>query len=209
MRSTIEDLAWNRALQEAFDMGLEETPAMKVFTPKNRNLQILEEYPIGEDLGEEYCRGWYNNPYKPDRGSFMDHTQIERIADEVGYKRRLKMKEIITNLRDGADLGITGEGRWPSVGVNNPSVAQYGERVADSLQSGILQGYIYGPIKEEDLPWFEVKVAPMTVRLKPNGTARIIIDLGWPRGRLFVLGNGVPISPTQAWKAGWSLRKSP
>ena len=35
----------------------------------------------------------------------------------------------------------------------------------------------------------------MTVRLKPNGTARIIIDLGWPRGKLFILGNSVPISP--------------
>ena len=109
--STMENLTWKRALQEAFDMGLEETPAIKIFTPKNRNLKILEEYPAGEDPWEEYWRVWFNNPYKPNRGSFMDHTQIEKISDEVGYNRRLKMKEIIANLRDGADLAITGEGR--------------------------------------------------------------------------------------------------
>ena len=30
---------------------------------------------------------------------------------------------------------------------------------------------------------------------RPNGVARIIIDLGWPRGKIFILGCGMPISP--------------
>ena len=63
----------------------------------------------------------------------MDHTGIERIATEL--ERKLEMAVIITNLRDGAHLGITGEGRWPSCVVNNPSVGMYGAMLANSPQS--------------------------------------------------------------------------
>ena len=51
---------------------------------------------------------------------------------------------------------------------------------------------MYGPLKREELPW-EPKVSPMTVRLKPNGNARIIMDLSAPHGPR--LGDGEACSP--------------
>ena len=68
----------------------------------------------------------------------------------------------------------------------------YGSRVADALQTGIKEGIIYGPMKKEDLPW-DPKVSPMTVQLKPNGSARIIMDLSAPHGP--TLGEGEACSP--------------
>ena len=66
------------------------THQSKNICQKNKNLEILEDYLVGVDLGEEYWRGWINNPYKPEHGSFMVHTKINQIANEVFYKRRLR-----------------------------------------------------------------------------------------------------------------------
>ena len=58
-------------------MDLEDDPPVKKILSKNKNLEILEDYSVGVDLGEEYWRGWINNHYKPERGSFMVHTKGE------------------------------------------------------------------------------------------------------------------------------------
>ena len=188
-----------RALDEASRMRREESPPLKVFKPKNLNIPILERYPTGVDLGENYWSSWRCNPYRAEKGSLMDHTQIARIADEVGYERAAKVEKIISTLRDGADLGIEGEGRWPSEGVNDPSVEVYGARIGDALQTGIDIGYMYGPIHPDEMPLEDIKVSPMTVRLKPNGSGRIIINLSWPRSD-WELGDGWVLSPNQGMK---------
>ena len=84
-------------------------------------------------------------------------------------------------MSSGSDIGVQGEGQWPSVCKNNDSVYEFGDRVADSLETGVKDGILYGPLRREELPW-EPKISPMTVRLKPNGNARIIIDLSHPHG---------------------------
>ena len=53
-------------------------------------------------------------------------------------------------------------------------------RVADALQGWIKDGLCYGPLEEHELPWDDVTVIPITVKLKPNGKARICIDMSAP-----------------------------
>ena len=83
-------------------------------------------------------------------------------------------------LEYGADLGIEGEWRWSLEGPNNESVYDYGSRVADSLQTALQDGIMYGPLRREEMPWEQFKCSPMTVRLKPNGRARTIMDNSYP-----------------------------
>ena len=74
---------------------------------------------------------------------------------------------------------------------------EFGARVADALQTGVKEGIMYGPLKREELPWVP-KVSPMTVRLKPNGNARIIMYLSAPHGPK--LGQGEACSPNEGMK---------
>ena len=53
-------------------------------------------------------------------------------------------------------------------------------RVADALQGWIKDGLCYGPLDEAELPWQDFTVNPITVKLKPNGKARICIDMSAP-----------------------------
>ena len=107
---------------------------------------------------------------------------------------------------------LEGEGRWPSRQANNPSSEGYGETLVDSLQSWFLLGHISGPLtkQEVDALW-EVKIAPMDVRLKANGSARIIIDMSAPRPRVWTaggmsrmarLGDGKALSPNAGMEGG-------
>ena len=171
-------------------MPREVDPAMKTFSPANKNVPRLESYE--EDLGDAYWENWVRNPYREEKGSFIDHDKLREVAEAMDHPEKEKVEEIATMLEHGADLGIKGEGRWPSVGKNNASVYAYGQRVADSLQTGVKDGILYGPLRREELPW-EPKISPMTVRLKPNGSARIIIDLSHPHGPK--LGGGEACSP--------------
>ena len=113
-------------------------------------------------------------------------------AERLEMKEKLKLEEIIKTLENGADLGIEGDGRWPSHGPNNSSALEFGQRLADSLQSAIKADIMWGPLTEEEMPWTQFKVSPMTIRLKPNGAARIIMDLSWPHDG--ELGEGKAIS---------------
>ena len=170
---------------------MEDKPELKKFKPKNDNLPILETY--SEELGNDYWDNWVKTPYEPETArSWIKPEELRHEAERLGMKEKLKLAEIIRNLEEGANLGIEGEGRWASHGPNNPSALEFGARLADSLQTAIKEGFMWGPLTPEEMPWESYKVSPMTVRLKPNGAARIIMNLSWPHdGKL---GDGRPIS---------------
>ena len=162
----------------------EQEPIKKVFKAKNKNVPILKTYPRGQDFGEEYWSKWIRNEYSRTKGSLIDHVKFGRVAQELGYGNIKKIEYIKDFLENGAVLGVESNGRWPSVGKNSPSAYEYGERVADSLQQGIRDGYLFGPFTASECYtlWPQgFKVSPIMVRLKPNGSARIIMDLSHPR----------------------------
>ena len=39
----------------------------------------------------------------------------------------------------------------------------------------IADGIMVGPHDEEEIPWKDITVSPVMVKLKPNGTAHIIV----------------------------------
>ena len=190
---------WEIALEQANLQVLEEAPKLKLFEPKNLNLPILSEY--SDNMGEKYWESWVKMPYAPETAkSWIDPTKLREEAERLGMTEKLKLDEITRTLIAGADLGIEGEGRWASHGPNNPSALEFGARLADSLQSAIKAGIMWGPLTLEEMPWEAFKVSPMTVRLKPNGAARIIMNLSWPHeGKL---GDGIPISVNEGM-ADW------
>ena len=171
---------WEKKMSKATRMPPEKEPDLKVFAPVNPNLEVLGNYE--GDLGDHYWNKWEKNPYRKEKGSFIKHEEVRKVAEEMKFREERKVEEIAVMLEHGANLGIEGEGRWPSQEKNNKSVYLFGERVADALQTGVKDGILYGPLRREELPW-EPKVSPMTVRVKPNGNARIIMDLSAPHGR--------------------------
>ena len=128
----------------------------------------------------------------------VDHNMVRRVAQDLNYKDLTKLDHVCNMLKHGAKLGVEAEGRWPSFEPNSKSIMEYGDRVADSLQTGIIDGYIAGPFTKEEVDkiWPEgYKVSPIMVRLKPTGQARIIMDLSAPHG--VEVGHGEACSPNE------------
>ena len=90
-------------------MPPEKEPRKKVFVPSNSNLEVLESYE--GDLGEDYWNRWEKNPYREEKGSFIKHDEIRKVAKEMKYREVRKVEEIAVMLEHGANLGIEGEGR--------------------------------------------------------------------------------------------------
>jgi hypothetical protein len=160
-------------------------------------LTILEDY--SKVLGNEYWDKWDGNGYRATTGSMIDHVKLVEVAERLELKEKAKVREVAKMLEKGADLGIAGEGRWPSEGENNECVYEYGSTLADSLQSALKDGIMFGPCERHQLPWEVFKCSPMTVRLKPNGAACIIMDLSYPHDMR--LGKGMACSPNVGMEA--------
>ena len=88
----------------------------------------------------------------------INDQKVREVADRLELIEKSKVDNICTMLRDRANIGVEGEGRWPSWGRNNPTVYQFGERVADSLQTAVKDGIMYGPLKRKELPLKDFKV---------------------------------------------------
>jgi hypothetical protein len=161
------------------------------------NLKILEDYP--KVLGKEYWDKWEGNGSRVTTGSMIDREKLVEVAERLEMKKKAKVREVAEMMENGADLGIEGEGRWPSEGDNNESVYEYGSRVADSLQTVLKDGIMFGPYTRDQLPWEIFKCNPMTVRLKPNGAAHIIMDLSYPHD--VRLSQGMACSPNAGMEA--------
>ena len=123
---------------------------------------------------------------------------MAEAAARLGFCEKAKVAETCEMLKEGASIGVSGEGRWASTGPNSSTVYDYGCRVADSLQTAVKDGIMYGPLLKSQIPWTSYKVSPMTVRLKPNGAARIIMNLSFPHDP--ILGSGEACSPNEGMR---------
>ena len=84
-------------------------------------------------------------------------------------------------LRDGADIGCKGSFRCSTSSSNASSAYKSGREMTNAVAGWIADGYAYGPVKEEEVP-AEAKVSGIMVRKKPNGSARVILNLSAPAG---------------------------
>ena len=144
---------WLKEVEEAAGRKREVEPPLKAFRKKCENLPTLESYrEVDLEEDDAFWEKWVKNPLEnTQEGPRLDPQAIREVAEKANYEGAAKVREITSIMEKGAELGIEGEGRWPSEQANNPSTEEYGERLVDSLQSGILLGHISGPLTRQEV----------------------------------------------------------
>ena len=106
---------------------------------------------------------------------------LSRMVDKLGCSDRARVDRVLIYLREGADIGCRGEFRCSTNSRNASSAYESGREVTDAIAGWIADKYAYGPVAEEDVP-AGAKVSGIMVREKPNGAARVILNLSAPAG---------------------------
>jgi len=110
---------------------------------------------------------------------------------------------VCERIRNGANIGCKGNFRSASSSTNAPSAYQYGAEVSDAIAAWVDKGFAYGPVTRDQVPP-DAKINGIMVRPKPNGSARIILNLSAPKGNS--VNEGIDkdefpatMSSTEAW----------
>ena len=132
--------------------------------------------------------------------SWISSSKLRELADEILYEDRREVEKAAKILEDGADLGCKGSARLPTRQRNAESCYEFGERVLDSLEDWLQQGIAAGPLTKKEVKHHlgpDYTVNPISVRLKPNGKARIIVNMSAPHvkdKKKLDLASGIPSS---------------
>jgi hypothetical protein len=178
----------------------------KVFVPKHR-VPLLMNYE--ESAPESWWSHWPSVSWK--EASLMKSDinlyKMREWAMQAGHPDMGSVQDICEDIRRGCDIGTRGEFLCPSVSSNAPSAYEFGDRVTDSIVDGIKKGIMMGPMEEHEIPFKEegIKVNGIMVKLKPNGEARVILNMS--RGFPFCVNDGmnneerfeVEMSSTARW----------
>ena len=111
----------------------------------------------------------------------MSSEALRGMVSKYGTSDQARVDRVIGYIDKGADIGCRGIYRCPSVSGNAASAYESGREVSDAIAGWIADGYAAGPVDEEDVP-AEAKINGIMVRKKPNGSARIILNLSAPKG---------------------------
>ena len=104
--------------------------------------------------------------------------ELERICRELGLAGP-DVTRVIRRFRVGADLGLEGPVS-PRFSANNKSADIHAEKVTAAVRAEVAEGVTRGPFHTPPLPG--LRVNPISARVKPNGKARVILDLSAPHG---------------------------
>ena len=160
--------------------SLPPLPPLKEFNPK-MGLPKLENYnktPLAS-----FWTSWPKRTFEqalPTK-SWVSGEKLRTLALKYQYSDWARLERVCDRLGPGADIGCTGRARLQTISSNANSAYIYGDRVCDTLAEMIKDGIMVGPLDEEEIPWDDITVSPIMVRLKPTGKARLIINLSYPR----------------------------
>ena len=171
-----------RLWQEAMDSPLPQLPPMATFSPKF-DLPKLDCYR-GE-LKASYWAKWLTRKMtrQSKDKSWVSASALRDLATKAGLRDQGLVDRVCHRLQDGADTGTMGRGRLPTNVRNSPTLYENGYAVSDSLQEGIVDGYLSGPYNKEELVELlgpDYTVNPMGIKPKPNGKLRMIVDASSP-----------------------------
>jgi hypothetical protein len=128
--------------------------------------EFWEKFPVNyDDIGK----------------SLVNPVKLESLARAVGCGDWERLETVCGDLGKGADIGCTGEYREPSVSRNAPSAYEYPKEVTEAIADWIKKGFAKGPFDEKSRP-ANVKINGIMCRPKPNGSARVILNLSAPAG---------------------------
>ena len=104
----------------------------------------------------------------------------------------------------GARIGVHEGFRVSSSSTNAISALEHEEEVTDALIEWLNEGYDIGPFDPGDIPFKNMRTSGLMCKMKPNGKARIILNLS--KGRPVSVNEGIDksqfptsMSSTTAW----------
>jgi hypothetical protein len=150
---------------------------LKNFTPK-KNLPTLADYSI--DADEKFWEKFPSN-HKLLGKSTVSATRLRSWANAVGCNDWDRLHKVCRDLENGADIGCRGTARNATVCTNAPSAHDAGGEVTDAIAVWVEQGIVAGPFDKAARPT-NAKINGVMCHIKPNGTARIILNLSAPKG---------------------------
>lgn len=153
-------------------------PEQKAFNKKFPHIEKLNDYRVAPD--DSFFDNWkkVELPSKP--ATRINVVELEKIANELGYKNTKLLNTVISDLTVGAPLMTKGVGRSLTECSNAPSAYDNGERTTDAVLNWQSKGFIAGPFKESPFP--EVKVSGIMAVEKPDGSIRPVVNLSAPKG---------------------------
>ena len=165
-------------LEMLLEQGDKEIPEVKKkeFSPKYPGMK-LEDY--GQPPGEDFWRKVKKNRWEDlrERKSDINEGKLLEMALETDYPNKAVLGRAIQDLKEGDKIGVEGNYRVASTSTNAPSALDHGEEVTDALLDWLHDFYCIGPYDQDEVPIEEAKISGLMCRMKPNGKARIIINL--------------------------------
>jgi len=149
----------------------------KVFKPK-WDLETLEDYKQAAP-----AKFWEKFPVNLELNgkSLIDPVKLKGLALVLGTENTDRLDIVCKDLTDGAIIGCTGEFRLESVCSNAPSAFEFPREVTDAIACWVHYKFAYGPVPRALVP-VGVKINGIMCRQKPNGAARVILNLSAPDG---------------------------
>ena len=191
---------WRKCFEEAAAAGDIPEAKQKVFKPRFPEIPTLANYKEGG--GKEFWERFPVNledKVEPD----FNHKALSALVGKLGCSDKARVDRVLGYLREGADIGCKGIYRCSTSSSNASSSYESGREVSDAIAGWIADKYAYGPVEEAEVP-AEAKVSGIMVKKKPNGAARVILNLSAPAG--VSVNEGITaedfpavMSSTEAW----------
>ena len=163
-------------LSNILSTDIPDLPPQKIFKPKH-NLPVLRNYHSIPEAS--FWNSFPSNLIQP-AVSWVDPISLRALAIETGYPHLDILDSVCKDLSTGAIIGCVGDARRPSSSTNAPSAFEFGPQVTDALADWLHKGLAYGPIQLTAIPT-NAKISGIMTKLKPNGSARVILNLSSPK----------------------------
>jgi hypothetical protein len=180
-RTLVAAAFWRERVVQAVQEPDPALQPLKVFKPK------ISLPPVSDYRREQSPQFWEKFPENTALVgvSPINPVRLRSWANAVGCDDRTRLDLVCRDLENGADIGCRGRAREPTFSGNAPSAVEAGAQVTDALAEWVQQGIVAGPFPPERRPK-NAKVNGIMCRMKPNGTARIIVNLSVPKGKVLV-----------------------
>jgi len=148
-----------------------------MFTGKN-DLPILSDYrrPAPDSFWEKFP-----SHYAVKGKSWIDPVKLESLARAYNVKDMDRVLVVCNDLLHGANIGCEGVYRTPTVSSNAPSAFDFPAEITDAIACWLKKGLAIGPFSPTNRP-ANAKINGIMCRPKPNGSARVILNLSAPAG---------------------------
>ena len=169
---------WNLRLAAAINCTEDSKPEKKVFKPKHE-LPHLSDYKHGAP--QHFWDKFPVNKATVGKSS-INPKKLMDLALGLGCSDWDRLNTVINDIESGCDIGCQGPAREPTKSSNAPSAFQFAEQITDSIADWLEAGFAAGPFTADQVPP-DAKISGIMCREKPNGSARIILNLSAPLGQ--------------------------